>query len=102
MKEDFKKAVAEAEEKLGTLEGFIVIAADDKKQFSVLHGRCSKMLSQIASKSDEMMELLERAIKTAKLRVKIDALIDEAKAQGLISDKEIGEAKAEAQTISEN
>lgn len=103
MKKDFNEAVAEVHEKLGTIEGFIVMAIDDKKQLNVLNGKCTKMLTQLAIESDEMMKLLEEAIKTAKVRVKLNALIDEAKAQGLISDEEIAEAKAEAeaQTISE-
>lgn len=99
MKEDFKKAVAEVEEKLGTLKGFIVMAIDDKKQFNLLQGKCAKMLAQLAGESDEMMNLLEESIFDAKLRAKLHALIDEEKAQGLITDEEI--EKAEAQTISE-
>ena len=99
MKEDFKEAVAQVEENLGTLEGFIVMAIDDKKQLNIMQGKCAKMFAQIAGDSDEVLGLMEEAIKVAKLRAKMKVLIDEAKAQGLISDEEIEEA--EAQTISE-
>lgn len=95
MKEHFKKAVAEVEEQLGTLEGFIVMAIDDKKQLTVMQGKYAKMFAQIAGESDEVLGLMEKAIKAAKLRAKLHAIIDEAKAQGLISDKEIEEAKAQ-------
>ena len=88
MKEQLKQAVAEIDERLGNLEGFILIALDESQQANYLVGKCGKMVCQLTRENAEMMETFEEGIKKAKLHKKLDAIIEEAKELGFDPDKD--------------
>lgn len=94
MKEALRKAVEEVQEKMGDLEGFILIAIDREKQANNLVGPCGKMIAQIAEESEEALELLEKGVKTAKMRLALKKFLAEVKEAGLIDEDKLRELAA--------
>lgn len=95
MKEKMKKAVADVEAQMGDLKGFVVMAIDDKKQLNSMEGPLVKMFVQLAEDNDEFFNVLDNAIKGAKLRRGINRLMEDAKEAGLLlEDNDISETKS--------
>lgn len=84
MKEKMIKAFDEAIQKFDNVETFILIVADEEKQLTHMEGKCKKAIAQIAIEESTMMEMLESALATAKVQIKIDELVAEAKKQGIV------------------
>lgn len=98
MKEQLKNAVAEIEEKLGDLEGYILIALDANRQANYVVGKAAKMIRQLAAGNAEIMEAFERGIKGAKLDKAMEEFIAKAKEVGF--DSEAAEEENNDTTIS--
>lgn len=97
MMQEMRKAFDEAIQKFDNVETFILIVADEEKQLAQMSGKCRKVLALLAAKKPEFMEVLESALGRAKVQIKINELIAEAKKQGLVlpgMDEE-GEVEAE-------
>lgn len=97
MKEEMMKAFDEAIEKFENVETFILIVADEKKQLSQMSGKCKKSLARLAVEESTMMELLESAIAHAKVQIKINELVAEAKKQGIALPEMDDETEAEVE-----
>lgn len=95
MKETLRKAVEEAQEKMGDLKGFILIAIDEEKQLNKFVGPCGKMIAQVAEESEEVRELFENGIKAAKARLALNKLLTDVKEAGLIDEDKLRELAVE-------
>lgn len=91
MKEQLKNAVAEIEEKLGDLEGYILIALDANKQANYVIGKVAKMIHQLTAESAEVMEAVEKGIKGAKLDKALKDFLAKAKEAGFDPEAEENE-----------
>ena len=87
MKQQLRDSVETICTGMGELEGFILMAIDDKKQFNNLVGKCGKMVSQLVAENDEAQKLFEYGLKAGKLEKKMGELLAEAKKQGLIPEE---------------
>lgn len=84
MMQEMRKAFDEAIQKFDNVETFILIVADEEKQLSQLRGKCGKAIAQLAVEEPEFMEMLEPALATAKVQIKINELVAEAEKQGIV------------------
>lgn len=75
MKEDFKKAVAEVLERMNELQGYILIAMDDKGQYNHLNGPCLRMVAQVAGENAQVMNIFETGIALVKKKKEFDELM---------------------------
>lgn len=94
MKNLLKEGLAKIEE-MGELEGVILMVCDDEGQFNLLKGKCAKMLDHLALESGEVMEIMERVVKSVKIQKKMDELLALAKSEGVISETEAKELESE-------
>lgn len=83
MKKEMMASFDEAVKKFGNVEGYILIVCDDKHQMNCFRGPCANMIALAASETAGVMEFVDRAIKKAKLQIKIDELIAEAEKLGI-------------------
>jgi hypothetical protein len=67
MKNELKNALAEIESGMGELEGFIIVACDSERQYSLFNGKCYKMVSHLAENSEQMLNLFTEATQSAKM-----------------------------------
>lgn len=95
MMQEMRKAFDEAIEKFENVETFILIVADEKKQLSQMSGKCKKSLAQLAVEEPQFMEVLEEAHATAKVQIKINELVAEAKKYGVTIPEMDDETEAE-------
>ena len=84
MKQKMMKAFDEVVKKFGNVETFVLFVADKKKQLSQMSGKCKKALAQLAVVEPGFMEVLESALATAKVQIKINELLAEVKKQGFV------------------
>lgn len=87
MKEKFKKAVADVEAQMGDLKGFVVMAIDDEKQFNSMKGRVIKMFTQLGGDNAEFIDIMEKAVRAAKLNKMMAEFIEKAKEVGFDLDE---------------
>ena len=83
MKQEMMKAFDEAVKEFGNVETFVLMVSDGKNQLNNLQGLCKKAFAELIVESPEMTELVEDAMKAAKVRIKINELLAEVKKQGL-------------------
>lgn len=79
MMQEMRKAFDEAIQKFDNVETFILIVADEEKQLTRMEGKCKKAFGLAMVESAEAMEVFEEAIATAKVQIKINELVAEAK-----------------------
>ena len=84
MMQEMRKAFDEAIQKFDNVETFILFVADKEKQLSQMSGKCKKALAQLAVVEPEFMEVLKSALAGAKVQIKINELVAEAKEQGFV------------------
>ena len=87
MKEKLKKAVADVEAQMGDLKGFVVMAIDDKKQFNALEGTIIKMFAQLGRENAEFIDIMEKAVRAAKLNKMMTEFVEKAKEVGFDLDE---------------
>lgn len=87
MKEKFKKAVAAVEAQMVDLKGFVVMAIDDEKQFNTMEGLVVKMFAQLGGDSAEFIDIMEKAVRAAKLDKMIAEFVEKAKEVGFDLDE---------------
>ena len=87
MKEKLKKAVADVEAQMGDLKGFVVMAIDDKKQFNALEGTIIKMFAQLGRESAEFIDIIEKALRVAKMDKIVAEFVEKAKEAGIDLDE---------------
>lgn len=97
MMQEMRKAFDEAIQKFDNVETFILIVADEEKQLSQLRGKCGKAIAQIAIEESTMMEMLETVLARAKVQIKINELVAEAKKYGVDIPEMDDEAEVEAE-----
>lgn len=95
--QEMRKAFDEAIQKFDNVETFILIVADEEKQLSQMSGKCKKALAQLAVEEPEFMEVLESALATAKVQIKINELVAEAKKYGVDISEMDDEDEVEAE-----
>ena len=81
--QEMRKAFDEAIQKFDNVETFILFVADKEKQLSQMSGKCKKALAQLAVVEPGFMEVLESALAIAKVQIKINELVAEAKKYGV-------------------
>ena len=84
MMQEMRKAFDEAVKEFGNVETFVLMVSDGKKQLNNLQGKCKKVFAELIVESPEMTELVEDAMKNAKVQIKINELVAEAKKQGIV------------------
>ena len=87
MKEKLKKAVADVEAQMGDLKGFVVMAIDDKKQFNALEGTIIKMFAQLGRENAEFIDVIEKALRVAKMDKIVAEFVEKAKEAGIDLDE---------------
>lgn len=83
MKQEMMKAFDEVIKEFENVETFVLMVSDGKKQLNILQGKCKKMFAELIEESDEVTEIVEDALKTAKVQIKIKELLAEVKKQGI-------------------
>lgn len=83
MKQEMLKTFDEVVKKFENVETYILIVGDEKMQINAFQGKCKKALGQLMVDSPEVMELVEDALKHAKIQIKINELLAEAEKQGI-------------------
>lgn len=83
MKQEMLKTFDEVVKKFGNVETYILIVGDEEKQLTQMSGKCGKALAQLAVEEPEFMEMLETALARAKVQIKINELVAEAKKYGV-------------------
>ena len=83
MKQKMMKAFDEAVKEFGNVEAFVLMVSDGKKQLNNLQGKCKKLFAELIVESPEMTEIVEDAMKSAKVQIKINELLAEVEKQGL-------------------
>ena len=78
------KAFDEAVKEFGNVETFVLMVSDGKKQLYNLQGKCKKVFAELIVESPEMTEIVEDAMKNAKVQIKINELLAEVKKQGFV------------------
>lgn len=97
MKENMIKDFDEAVKEFGNVETFVLMVSDGKKQLNSLQTKCKKVFAELIVESPEMRELVEDALKHAKVQIKINELIAETKKQGFALPGMDDEAEVEAE-----
>jgi hypothetical protein len=87
MKEYFKEAVADVEAQMGDLKGFVVMAIDDEKQFNTMKGTIIKMFAQLGGENAEFIDIMEQAVRVAKLDKMMAEFVEKAKEVGFDLDE---------------
>lgn len=90
------KAFDEAVKEFGNVETFVLMVSDGKKQLNNLQGKCKKMFAELIVESPEMTEIVEDAMKNAKVQIKINELLAEAKKQGFVLPEMDDDTEVEA------
>ena len=81
--QEMRKAFDEAIQKFDNVESFILIVADEEKQLNHMKGKCKNAFARLAVEAPEFMEVLESALATAKVLIKINEVLAEAEKQGI-------------------
>ncbi|MBO7343499.1 MAG: hypothetical protein J6U45_05645 [Alistipes sp.] len=92
---EMRKAFDEAIEKFENVETYILIVADEKMQMNAFQGKCKKALREAMAESPEVMEVVENALENAKIQIKINELLAEAKKYGVPIPEMDDETEAE-------
>ena len=95
MKQEMMKAFDEAVKEFGNVETFVLMVSDGKKQLNNLQGKCKKVFAELIVESPEVAEIVEDAMKTAKVQIKINELLAEAKKQGFVLPEMDDDTEAE-------
>ena len=96
MKQKMMKAFDEAVKEFGNVETFVLMVSDGKKQLNNLQGKCKKVFAELIVESPEMTEIVEDAMKNAKVQIKINELLAEAKKQGFVLPEMDDDTEVEA------
>ena len=99
--QEMRKTFDEVVKKFGNVETYILIVGDEKMQANVFQGKCKKALGQLMADSPEVMELVEDALKHAKVQIKINELLAEVEKQGIALPKMNDETEAEVEAEKE-
>lgn len=83
MKQEMLKTFDEVVNKFENVKTYILIVADEKMQMNAFQGKCKKALGLVMTESPEVMEIVEDALKYAKIQIKINELFAEAEKQGI-------------------
>ena len=94
--QEMRKAFDEAIQKFDNVETFILFVADKEKQLSQMSGKCKKALAQLAVVEPGFMEVLESALATAKVQIKINELLAEVEKQGFVLPEMDDDTEVEA------
>lgn len=90
------KAFDEAVKEFGNVETFVLMVSDGKKQLNNLQGKCKKVFAELIVESPEMTEIVEDAMKNAKVQIKINELLAEVKKQGFVLPEMDDDTEVEA------
>lgn len=101
MKQEMMKAFDEAIKQFENVETFVLMVSDGKKQLNNLQGKCKMVFAELIVESAEMTKIVEDALKTAKVRIKINELLAEVKKQGIAIPGMDDDTKVEAEVEAE-
>ena len=90
------KAFDEAVKEFGNVETFVLMVSDGKKQLNNLQGLCKKAFAELIVESPEMTEIVEDAMKIAKVKIKINEFLAEVKKQGFVLPEMDDDTEVEA------